>query len=54
LVRGLLTTPNAIVESIDPKAMPMMAVTNEERLEACQETKQRACNGRFPVIDSRL
>ena len=52
LVHGFLTTsPNAVVEPIHPKAMPVILTIEEEREVWMPHhgTKQRPCNARMPM-----
>jgi putative SOS response-associated peptidase YedK len=50
-VYGFLTTsPNAVVEPIHPKAMPVIVTTDEERDGAHHGMRRRRCNGRCQMI----
>jgi putative SOS response-associated peptidase YedK len=49
IIAGFLTTaPNAIVEPIHPKAMPVILTTDEDREFGCARrgTKPRRCSAR--------
>lgn len=53
MVYGFLTTaPNAIVEPIHSKAMPVILTTDEERDVWCalRKTKPRACNDSYRTM----
>jgi putative SOS response-associated peptidase YedK len=53
LVYGFLTTtPNAVVEPIHPKAMPVILTTDEDGTSGCvrRGTRPRRCSGRCPMM----
>jgi putative SOS response-associated peptidase YedK len=55
-VYGFLTTsPNAVVEPIHPKAMPVILTTDEEREVGCGHhgMRRRRCSARCPTTRSR-
>jgi putative SOS response-associated peptidase YedK len=58
LVHGFLTTtPNAVVEPIHPKAMPVILMTDDERdlwMRARHGMKRRRCSAPCPTMCSRL
>jgi putative SOS response-associated peptidase YedK len=57
LVYGFLTTaPNAIVEPIHDKAMPVILTTDEHAMSGCARpgTRRRRCSGRCRMMRSKL